>query len=1151
MEDNKNGALEYQNKACKIQEQDFKKIKFNHKKRNLIQCYYFLSRLLVDNNLLKESLKVSTKAINIFEEFENFQIDELAGAKEYSHQIVQRARVYSDLFQYEKAINDFEKYLSIVSINNINELASNDYLRALSSVEFIYMKRGDSKNQFKYLKLRYDIIQQYNKNNTKLQSKINREIASHFYDLKQYNKAINYYDESLKFIARGLAQNNDYSHKKEFLNDKEIALLGKFSSEQEIKPNREKYKKLHLILLSINDELKFLDKTTSPYTILDTYYNLVTDYKQRKINLDNAYNLVDDQIKEAKKNNDYRLESLLTTKRNLIFDKIWNDISLENFDNALKLANKLKSLETTDKGIREIQKKVDLQNIYARIYSGLKDYKKAIDYYLSALNILNKSFEKDIEKENTILNNLAIAYGDIGETELANKYIDLANSRAEKIEPNQLNLVTQYNNKASLTLNEEDYLKYATKAYEIFNNSELENKNSISFVNTVNILGGYYLRKGHSEKNDIKKKEYYITAKKYYSEAIGYVEKEMEKNIFPYIEFLHNFSDLIALKDKNYDGCIKYVALMSNQIEKINPKDPRLIKNYELLYACYYNQDEKKKGFDYLFKAMMVILNKFDQQNFNLNFDANQQTISVHKDLAHAFFYEVLKNSHKNIDLLNEYKVNFVDMIFGLQQVVKSNKLSAKLSESITRQFSKDIKISSEMKKYTSLLNKKAELSKIDTIDSKKIKKRNKDIVKLNKEIEVLQANIIKNYPDIKKNFANQVANGTLIHQNIPGDEALIQYTVGNFFTYVTVVTSENYTVQRINAGKKQLSKLVKKVRNSLELENGAPKQFALTDSQKLYEILLDRMSDLIKDKKKLIIIPDDSLYSIPFELLHDKVNNKWLVEKYAISISPSAYSYVALNYDSLEFNSGNSFLGFGDPVIRDAKIAESSNFEDILELEFSKIFTRGGNINLKYLKLFPELPETAIELKRISAKFDKNSKLYLRNDFNEETLNTINFSDYKVVSFASHALVVGEIDGLSEPAIVLSLPKKITSKNDGLLTASEIIKLNINSDLIILSGCNTASSDGNANSEALSGLANSFFYSGAKSLMVTHWSVISNTSVDLMSDTFNFLTESKGDLSVALMKSKIKMLNNPDTSHPLYWAPYTLVGRIKMNTEN
>ena len=160
-----------------------------------------------------------------------------------------------------------------------------------------------------------------------------------------------------------------------------------------------------------------------------------------------------------------------------------------------------------------------------------------------------------------------------------------------------------------------------------------------------------------------------------------------------------------------------------------------------------------------------------------------------------------------------------------------------------------------------------------------------------------------------------------------------------------------------------------------------------MPQSQKLYDILLANLEDIIKDKKKIIIIPDGPLYGIPFELLHDKKENQWLIEK-LISISPSAYSYVALNFEkNLKFNTGNSFLGLGDPNIKGNKTIDSSNFEEILEMEFSKLFTRGGNINLKYLKMFPELPETATELRKISKKFDQNSKLLLRDDFNEEKI--------------------------------------------------------------------------------------------------------------------------------------------------------------------
>ena len=115
----------------------------------------------------------------------------------------------------------------------------------------------------------------------------------------------------------------------------------------------------------------------------------------------------------------------------------------------------------------------------------------------------------------------------------------------------------------------------------------------------------------------------------------------------------------------------------------------------------------------------------------------------------------------------------------------------------------------------------------------------------------------MKKYPDLKKNFANQVITGELLHQDMPKDEVIIQYTVGNFHTFATIITSEDYTVQRISANKDKLSKLIKEVRNSLELKNGKPVEFALSQSQELHEILIASFRDIIKDKKKIIIIPD------------------------------------------------------------------------------------------------------------------------------------------------------------------------------------------------------------------------------------------------------------------------------------------------------
>ncbi|MBT3910341.1 MAG: CHAT domain-containing protein, partial [Rhodospirillaceae bacterium] len=99
----------------------------------------------------------------------------------------------------------------------------------------------------------------------------------------------------------------------------------------------------------------------------------------------------------------------------------------------------------------------------------------------------------------------------------------------------------------------------------------------------------------------------------------------------------------------------------------------------------------------------------------------------------------------------------------------------------------------------------------------------------------------------------------------------------------------------------------------------------------------------------------------------------------------------------------------------------------------------------------------------------------------------------YRVIAFATHSLVAGDITGVSEPSLVLTPPKTGTILDDGLLTASEIAQLKLNADMVILSACNKAAADGTPGAEGLSGLAKAFFYAGSRSLLVTHWPVFSD----------------------------------------------------------
>ena len=118
--------------------------------------------------------------------------------------------------------------------------------------------------------------------------------------------------------------------------------------------------------------------------------------------------------------------------------------------------------------------------------------------------------------------------------------------------------------------------------------------------------------------------------------------------------------------------------------------------------------------------------------------------------------------------------------------------------------------------------------------------------------------------------------------------------------------------------------------------------------------------------------------------------------------------------------------------------------------------------------------------------------------------------------------------------------------EDDGLLKASEVAQLKMNADIIMLSACNTASGD-KLGAEGLSGLARAFIYAGARSLLVSHWSVESTSAAELTTGMFDAMDrDSDIGRSEALQMSMVDLMTDKDRayySHPAFWAPFSLVG--------
>jgi len=133
-----------------------------------------------------------------------------------------------------------------------------------------------------------------------------------------------------------------------------------------------------------------------------------------------------------------------------------------------------------------------------------------------------------------------------------------------------------------------------------------------------------------------------------------------------------------------------------------------------------------------------------------------------------------------------------------------------------------------------------------------------------------------------------------------------------------------------------------------------------------------------------------------------------------------------------------------------------------------------------------------------------------------------------------------------AEPALALTIPENPSNLDDGLLQASEVAELKINADWVVLSACNTASSDG-AGAEPLSGLARAFLYAGGKSLVVSHWAVSDEATAKLMSDLFEISTKnptmSHGEMMRQATLDLLHSAKTDEEADPLIWGPFVVVG--------
>lgn len=415
-------------------------------------------------------------------------------------------------------------------------------------------------------------------------------------------------------------------------------------------------------------------------------------------------------------------------------------------------------------------------------------------------------------------------------------------------------------------------------------------------------------------------------------------------------------------------------------------------------------------------------------------------------------------------------------------------------------------------------------------------------------KVQQLYALLKQRFPDYLELTTPQPVSLSDLQKNLAVNEGVLSFLVGRKEVYAQLVTRTDLVIARVPESADSLAEGVKTLRRALEVESGNVGEFDLTRAHTLYKNIFSGLASQMRGVEHLVVVPSGPLASLPFGLLlvkpaanQDYTKAEWLTRKVAITHSPSLKSFYTTRSSSAKSTATKPLLAFGDPAIG-SQIPDNES-----RMHAGSVTCReSGPAPASMLMAMSALPETAQEIKRISSLFGSQSETFMRAQATEAKLNNLKLNDYRVLYFATHGLLPGELKCQSEPALVLSPPATPakTRVEDGLLEASEISAMKLNADLVVLSACNTAGGGGKFGGEALSGLAEAFFHAGARNLVVSHWQVPSAATAQLMVRMFDHWgAELKQSGAKSLQVAQLTMLEKTETSHPFYWAAFVLVG--------
>jgi CHAT domain-containing protein len=422
-------------------------------------------------------------------------------------------------------------------------------------------------------------------------------------------------------------------------------------------------------------------------------------------------------------------------------------------------------------------------------------------------------------------------------------------------------------------------------------------------------------------------------------------------------------------------------------------------------------------------------------------------------------------------------------------------------------------------------------------------------------ELNKSRAELAKAFPAYNDLVSPPTPDPSAIQQVLQRGEVMVGIHPMREFTLVWLIGNGQVKLHRSSATETSLSQAVIQLRAQLDVGATAPDQIKPFDTglaHQLYSQLLAPLAGELREAKSLLVSAQGALASLPLAVLletpalkpDDWTTMAWLGKRLEIVQVPSASALVILRKTQAA-QAAQAFIGFGDPDFANA--ARGSNLiGKTRNLVFGPASAQAAHFDLvqgfRYANM-PPLPDTRDELIAIAGalKADAQRDLLLGTRATRPAVLQSDLASRRVVAFATHGLLPGELPGLSRPALAMA---NMPPGESPLLALDDVLTLKMNAQLVLLSACNTAAGD--QDGAAMSGLVRGFFFAGGRSVLATHWAVDSEASKALMTRTFSLIGQGQGR-ATALRAAQVAMMDGKlgpaQYGHPFFWAPYALFG--------